>query len=132
MKNTYLKWMLRLLPIFYMLTVWLQSKYFNPATIEHRRYIGQLLENGHFLLFAILYGLLVIALMTFGRLTLQKEMIAGSIAIGCAIADEWHQYFIPYRSASLDDMIKNVIGIALMMIMVHLIKKYCQNRQKRC
>ncbi len=117
------RWMIRIAPVFYMIIVWIQSSKFNPSQIEHVFYnldykvillIGTTLELGHLIQFGILYLLLIAAFLTFGDLTKRKERTALIIAITYSFIDETHQYFVPYRSFSIIDMVKNLIGIWFM------------------
>lgn len=117
------KWLLSILPIIYVSLVWLQSRYFNPNKIDHLPLVGSLLEHGHFILYAILYVLILCALMSYGRITFRKECMAAIISICCAFADEWHQHYVPFRSASLDDMLKNIAGIIVIALIVHMWRK---------
>jgi polysaccharide biosynthesis protein VpsQ len=112
--------LLRILPITYIIWIWLQSAHFNPSSIEHVFYdmdyrlyllIGGTLEMAHLILFGLLYLFIIVALLTFGKLTRKKEMLALILAISYSFIDEIHQYYVPYRSFSIIDMIKNLIGI---------------------
>lgn len=100
--------------------IWLQSANFNPSSVEYvfdgmdiRLFllIGGTLELAHLIEFGILYVLLIAALLTFGPLTNKKEVFAIIIAIIYSFTDEIHQYFVPYRSFSIIDIVKNVVGI---------------------
>lgn len=117
------RWLLTILPIIYVAIVWLQSRYFNPNVIDHLPFVGTLLEHGHFILFAILYALVLLALASYGRITFRKECIAAFISICCAFADEWHQHYVPFRSTTLDDMFKNIVGILVIAVLIHLWRK---------
>ncbi|WP_078545783.1 VanZ family protein [Litchfieldia alkalitelluris] len=110
----------RLVPIIYMSWIWLQSAKFNPSSIEHVFYdldfkvillIGGTLEFAHLIEFGILYVFLIVAFLTLGPLTKKKEVAALIIAITYSFIDEIHQYYVPYRSFSQIDMVKNLIGI---------------------
>jgi VanZ family protein len=129
---------LRLLPILYMLFIWLQSSNFNPSKLEYLSdefsstvylLIGGSLEMAHLLEFGILYFLLIVAFLTFGRLSSWKELAALVISISYAFTDEIHQYFVPYRSFSVIDMVKNTIGIWVMWYIVH--RKYYKHKQSK-
>ncbi|MFD2805436.1 VanZ family protein [Litchfieldia salsa] len=81
--------------------------------MDYRVYllIGGTLEMAHLIMFGILYLFIVLALLTFGKLTRKKEIYALIIAITYSITDEIHQYYVPYRSFSIIDIVKNLIGI---------------------
>lgn len=113
-----LRLLLILLPIMYMTWIWYQSATFNPSQYEHywtNSYIfllfGAALELAHLIEFGILYLLIIVVFLSFGNLTRNKEIIAIVLSLLFAASDEIHQYFVPYRSFSLIDMIKNTIGI---------------------
>jgi hypothetical protein len=129
---------LRLLPFLYMFLIWQQSSNFNPSKLEHFSVelnstvfllVGGALEMAHLLEFGILYLLLIVAFLTFGELSSRKEYTALAISLCYAFIDEIHQYFVPYRSFSIIDMIKNTVGIWAMWYIVH--RKYYKYRQSR-
>lgn len=108
--------------------IWYQSSKFNPSSIEHIFYgvnpvilysMGVVLELAHLIEFGILYLLVLIALLSFGDLTGNKEKFAIIITVVYASVDEIHQIFIPYRSFSLIDMLKNVVGLWVFWFVIH-------------
>ncbi|WP_246943844.1 VanZ family protein [Bacillus pinisoli] len=110
--------MLTILPILYIILIWHQSANFNPSLYEHywtNSYIflifGATLELAHLIEFGILYFLIILAFLSFGKLTTTKEIFALVFSLLYAASDEIHQYFVPYRSFSIIDMVKNTIGI---------------------
>ncbi len=118
-----MKWMLRILPLVYIFIVWLQSSLFNPGSIEETPGLGSILELGHLIIFGVLYILIYFAWMTFGEVTPKMEAIIIIITLFCALGDEMHQYYVPYRSASLIDMVKNVMGIVVAWYVMRLVMK---------
>ena len=50
-------------------------------------------------------------------------LIPGLIASVVAIADEIHQAFIPGRNASVIDVLLDLVGIVVVMIVIHQIKR---------
>ncbi len=116
------KWIIRMLPLLYIGLVWLQSGLFNPESVKIYPGLSFILEMGHLVLFAIFYVLIILALMTFGQLTAKKEFAVLLLSLLCALADEIHQHYIPYRSASLVDMLKNSIGIMTAWYLVRLVR----------
>lgn len=122
---------LRVLPIIYMILVWIQSSYFNPEVIEpiaskvsYEMIIifGVALELFHFIQFGILYLLWIIAFLTFRDLNPKIEFVVLLFSIGYGVIDEIHQLFVPFRSFSVTDLIKNFIGVWGAWFLVH--KKY--------
>lgn len=118
-----MKWMIRMLPLGYIVTIWLQSSLFNPDSVEAMPRLGFMLEMGHFTMFAILYILIYLALMTYGEMTAKKEVAIIILTLFCALGDEMHQYYVPYRSASLVDILKNVVGILVAWYVIRFISK---------
>ena len=112
--------LLRLIPILYMLFIWLQSSKFNPSQLEYIYpsihpivflMIGGTLELAHLIQFGILYLLIIMAFLTFGELNSKKEKVALTIALLYGLVDEIHQFFVPFRSFSSIDIVKDVIGV---------------------
>ena len=105
---------LTLLPFLYMGFIWFLSS--NPSDMvvelpdsQADRFIKEAL---HLVEFAILYMLFAAALASWGALTPGLSLAAAAAASLYGIADEVHQYFVPSRSASWIDVLKDVIGIA--------------------
>jgi polysaccharide biosynthesis protein VpsQ len=126
------------LPIVYMLFIWLQSSKFNPSQLEYLYptinpmiflMIGGTLELAHLIQFGILYLLIILAFLTYGELTTKKEIIAFLIAGLYGLFDEIHQYYVPYRSFSTIDIIKDIIGVIFFWYIIH--KSYYNNRHSK-
>jgi polysaccharide biosynthesis protein VpsQ len=125
------------LPLLYMDLIWLQSSYFDPESVSGLStqlsmnvimLIGICLELAHLFEFGILYLLIILALLSFGKLTRCKEVIAISISFLYGVSDEVHQIFVPYRSASVGDLLKNTIGIIAIWWVIQ--KSYKSNHSK--
>lgn len=117
-----MRWTLRCLPLIYMYIIWYQSSTFRPQTlteIPSLSSMGVLFEYSHLVMFAILYLLLILALLTYGELTVKKELTALLITVLYSVIDEVHQHYVPYRSATLSDLLKNFIGIYLAWLVIH-------------
>lgn len=121
----------------YMIFIWLQSSYFNPALLETYSsdininlliFIGILLELAHLFEFGVLYLFLIITILSFTNLNLGLEVFAIFISIGYGFIDEVHQMIVPFRSASVGDLIKNSIGVMTAWWIVH--KFYYSNKSK--
>lgn len=118
------RWLLRLLPIVYMGLIWLQSAHFQPQVIGPDIHIrvaatGVFLENAHYFMFGVLYMLFVFAALTFGPMSRWKEGLSLVGACVYAVVDEIHQYFVPFRSMSVDDLLKNGVGIFTAYLILH-------------
>lgn len=61
--------------------------------------------------FGILYLFLVGAVLTTGRFLAGVNVACAVIAAMYGVVDEIHQYFVPYRSATVNDVVKDVIGV---------------------
>ncbi|OAH54444.1 hypothetical protein AWH48_07535 [Domibacillus aminovorans] len=112
-----MKKMIRLLsiaaPVVYMMAIWIMSGLPDDTimdlpnnTVDHF-----LKESLHLVEFAILYVLIIYAFLANGKLTPFISLAAAIFASFYGLADEIHQAFIPYRSATLIDAIKDVTGI---------------------
>ncbi|MDQ0270944.1 VanZ family protein [Cytobacillus purgationiresistens] len=119
----------------YLVFIWLQSSYFNPEIFyEYASYInmnviiflGVLLELAHLIEFGILYLILLHILLTYGGLTVKKEVAAAVFSIGYGLVDEIHQLYVPFRSFSLLDLLKNIVGV---LVVMYIFKKYYNNRR---
>ena len=116
MTSTLLKYLLRILPLVYMVMIWYQSERFDPESVAHwPKHIlyafGAVLEMLHLFQFGLLYFVVILALITYGEITWQKNVFAGLAAVLYAAADEIHQHFVPFRSMSAVDFMKDVIGV---------------------
>lgn len=107
------KWIFRLLPIFYMGLIWVLSSLPHNAVVELPdssvdRFFK---ESMHLIEFAILYILFVLAMHTTGTFSKKVNIICALIACLYGVVDEIHQSFVPYRSATLIDAIKDITGV---------------------
>lgn len=111
-----LKWVLRVLPFAYMAAIFIMSSLpadhfvkLPDSQIDHT-----IKESLHLIEFAILYVLLVLAMLT------RRNAFTPALNIACAgfaalygISDEIHQSFYAYRSASWFDLVKDFTGIGV-------------------
>ncbi|QHE59844.1 VanZ family protein [Rossellomorea vietnamensis] len=116
----------------YMILIWYQSSHFNPEIIYYTGltldpriilFAGLLLESLHLIEFGILYVLIVLFQLSFGNLSRRKEITAIILSFLYSVTDEIHQLFVPFRTSSIGDLVKNVIGILLMWMLVRYINK---------
>lgn len=75
-------------------------------------------KNAHFMVFGIL-ALLFYRAINPSR---HKYMLAWVFTTLYALSDEWHQAFVPGRSASIRDVILDSAG-ALMFLAIHYFRK---------
>lgn len=111
-----LKWVLRVLPFAYMVAIFIMSSL--PADqfvkLPDSQVDHTIKESLHLIEFAILYVLLVLAMLT------RRNAFTPALNIACAgfaalygISDEIHQSFYAYRSASWFDLVKDFTGISV-------------------
>ncbi|WP_102273638.1 VanZ family protein [Cytobacillus massiliigabonensis] len=110
------KWIFRVLPFLYMGVIWTLSSFPANAVVELSdlsldRFIK---ESMHLIEFAILYLLFVFAMHT-TKVPFSKKINFACAVIAClyGITDEIHQSFVPARSATLIDVVKDVTGVAI-------------------
>jgi len=108
-----LKWLFRLFPIVYMVAVFVMSSMPSNAIVElpDSQLDAFIKESLHLVEFAILYFLLVLAFLTMRGLTEKINLVCLFIASLYGITDEIHQSFVPYRSATLIDVVKDITGV---------------------
>ena len=105
--------LLTLLPLLYMIAIWVMSSLpddvimdLPSSTVD--RFIKEAL---HLVEFAILYMLFVAAFAANHKLTKKVSLVAAIAACLFGILDEIHQSFVPYRSATMIDVVKDIIGV---------------------
>jgi polysaccharide biosynthesis protein VpsQ len=117
-----------LLTISYMAFIWIQSSYLDPeslvgfsSSISQSVFllIGASLEFAHLFQFGLLYIFIIIVFLSFGRLRTWQEVTAAVIALAYGIVDEIHQLYVPFRSFSVWDLVKDAIGIVVFWWVVH-------------
>jgi polysaccharide biosynthesis protein VpsQ len=125
-------------PIPYMMFIWWQSSHFNPETffaltseinMSLFLFIGACLELAHLFEFGFLYLFLIFAFLAFGPLNKRKEITALIISLLYGVIDEIHQHYVPYRTASMNDVLKDTIGVLVIYWIVH--KCYFNNEDSR-
>ena len=113
---------IRISPFLYMGLIWFLSSHPSDAIIDTGFSFDSLLkESLHLIEFAILYILLILAILTYSKLTTRASMLAAIGAIAYGFIDEFHQYFVPSRSATVIDLVKDTVGV---LIVYYLVKKY--------
>ena len=112
MKKTF-KFILTLLPFLYMIAIWIMSSHpddmimeLSSSSVDHF-----FKEALHLVEFAILYILFAAALAVNGKLTKGLSLLAAVIACLYGVVDEYHQSFVPSRSASWFAIVKDIIGV---------------------
>lgn len=126
--------LLRSLPFIYSLFIWWQSSEFNPESVSSLSYllggttvamIGIGLELAHLFEFGLLFLFIILAFLSLGhQLNKENKFVAFYISILYGLIDEIHQGFVPFRSTSLIDLLKDIIGVVAVWYLVH----YFQNK----
>ncbi|SEN50689.1 VanZ like family protein [Mesobacillus persicus] len=117
-----MKHVIRILPVVYMALIWVLSSMPADAVVELPnvgvdRFIK---ESLHLVEFGILYALLFFAGLTFGgRFKPLWSFIFMGVAILYGAIDEIHQSFVPYRSATWIDFVKDTIGVLVASHFMH-------------
>ncbi|KKI89712.1 hypothetical protein WQ54_25530 [Bacillus sp. SA1-12] len=118
------------LPLLYMLLIWILSS--NPADAIVKTpfsFDALLKESLHLIEFAILYWLIAFAFMAHHKWSERASIAAAVIAILYGLTDEIHQSFVPSRSATLIDLVKDAIGVTVSYLIAK--KKYFSEQKKR-
>lgn len=145
----FVKWIFRILPFAYMVAVWVMSSMPSNAVVELPilsvdRFIK---ESLHLVEFAILFWLFVAAWLTLGAgegagagsgtgagsgdgggaktrqrvsFTVRVSLILAIVAGAYGIVDEIHQSFVPYRSATVIDAVKDWTGVLVSLYLVRV------------
>ncbi|MGM7721833.1 VanZ family protein [Metabacillus sp. Hm71] len=123
------KLLITILPFLYMALIWILSS--NPADAIVKTpfsFDALLKESLHLIEFAILYWLLVFAFMAHHKWSERASLAAAIIAILYGLTDEIHQSFVPSRSATVIDFIKDTIGVTVSYLFAK--KKYFSENNK--
>lgn len=103
------------LPLAYMALIWTLSSF--PAdefvALPDLSLDRIIKESLHLVEFGILYLLFALALFGNGQLTKKTSLLFAIIACLYGALDEIHQSFVPYRSATWIDLVKDVIGVTV-------------------
>jgi len=102
-------------PFCYMIFIWILSSLPHDAILDTPFSFDLLLkESLHLIEFGILYGLFVLFLLVSGKMTRYSNIVVALASIGYGFVDELHQYFVPYRSATVIDLVKDTIGVLVL------------------
>lgn len=112
-----------LLPLAYMGFIWYLSSKPSDAVINTGLPYDKLLKEGlHLFEFAALYLLVIIAFMAIGRLNPRTSKIAAVMSVLYGFADELHQYFVLYRSATITDLLKDTTGVLIAYLIINKLR----------
>ncbi|MFT4416371.1 VanZ family protein [Fredinandcohnia humi] len=114
-----IKYLLYIAPFAYMILIWILSSLPSDAIVNTPFSFDRAFkESLHLIEFGILYGLWVLFLLVRGKLTAKTNIIAAVISIAYGFVDEAHQYFVPYRSATVIDLVKDTIGVLVLFFII--------------
>ncbi len=108
-----LRWIVRVLPFTYMGFIWFLSSRPADAIVNFHVHDSFIKESLHLVEFGILYLLFVLFLLVDGKLTRRANLIVAILSCLWGLIDEIHQAFVPYRSATVIDFVKDAIGVAV-------------------
>lgn len=77
------------------------------------QYLSHVVHIGEYGLLALLWAN---ALHRFPGLHARAALLAWTITVLYGVTDEWHQSFVPGRSATLDDWLKDIVGATLALL----------------
>ena len=122
MPSKLVRLLLILAPFAYMIFVWILSSLPSDAIIDtNYSFDNAFKESLHLIEFGILYGFWVLFLLVLNKFNLKTNVIVAVISILYGLTDEIHQSFIPYRSATVIDFIKDTIGV---LVLFWIVRKY--------
>ncbi|KMY56296.1 hypothetical protein A8F95_05310 [Bacillus wudalianchiensis] len=103
-----------------MIAVWIMSSMPDNVIIELPQSEADRFfkESLHLIEFAILYSLIVNAFLAHGRFTNAVHVAAALIACFYGLIDEIHQAFVPFRSATVIDAVKDITGVLVCFLIV--------------
>ena len=117
---------MRLLVSYWLPPILLMSLIFYLSSLsglpDFEEYDFAMKKTAHLTVYALLYLLLFRAFHSVGprisRSAIRCHVPAGIIGLLYAISDEIHQYFVPFRNATVRDVLIDTAGMALMCLLV--------------
>ncbi|WP_163099473.1 VanZ family protein [Peribacillus alkalitolerans] len=108
-----IRYMLTILPFLYMVAIWIMSSHPDNVVVElPDSYWDRMIKDSlHLVEFGLLYLFFVLALAVNGKLTRKMSLFAAIIAGLYGITDEIHQSFVPSRTPTMIDVVKDIIGV---------------------
>lgn len=114
-----LRLLLLIAPFLYMILIFILSSLPSDAIVNTPfSWDRAFKESLHLIEFGILYGLWVLFFLVQGKLSPKTSFLSAVIAIAYGFSDELHQYFVPYRSATVIDLVKDTIGVLVLYTIV--------------
>lgn len=117
--KAFLRFLLLIAPFLYMIFIFILSSLPSDAIVNTPFSWDQAFkESLHLIEFGILYGLWVLFFLVQGTFTPKTSILAAVLSIAYGFSDELHQYFVPYRSATVIDLVKDTIGVLVLFSIV--------------
>ena len=108
------KFLFTIFPLLYMGLILTLSSFPADAIVNTPFSFDSLIkESLHLIEFAILYWLLAFAFIQYDKWNERMSIVAAVIAILYGLTDEIHQSFVPARSATVIDFVKDTIGVVV-------------------
>lgn len=116
----WMKWVCTVLPLLYMILIWTLSSLPDDAVVKlPSNSVDRFFkETMHLFEFGILHLLFILALLVNGKLTVATHVVAAVFASFYGFLDEIHQAFVPWRSATVIDAVKDVLGVLVVYLLV--------------
>lgn len=117
---TTVRFCFKLAPFAYMALIWLLSS--NPADAfvdTGMSWDNAFKESLHLIEFGILYVMLALFFLIDGKLSTKTNILCAAIAIAYGLTDEIHQSFVPARSATVIDFVKDTTGVLIAFFFIH-------------
>ncbi|WP_010677172.1 VanZ family protein [Bacillus timonensis] len=116
-----LRFLLVIAPFLYMIFIFILSSLPSDAIVNTPFSWDQAFkESLHLIEFGILYGFWVLFFLIQGKFTRKTSILSAVLAIAYGFSDELHQYFVPYRSATVIDLVKDTIGVLVLFSIVKI------------
>ncbi|MEH7224979.1 VanZ family protein [Bacillus sp. JJ1566] len=117
--KAFLRFLLLIAPFLYMIFIFILSSLPSDAIVNTPfSWDRAFKESLHLIEFGILYGLWVLFFLVQGKFTPKTSILAAVLSIAYGFSDELHQYFVPYRSATVIDLVKDTIGVLVLFSIV--------------
>lgn len=115
-----------ILPLIYIMMIWKVSSMPSNTYVKFGFSFDDFIrESLHLIEFGLLFYFLLSAFWSLGKTSSKMEIVAIIIAITYGFIDELHQSYIPYRTASILDLIKDSTGV----LVSYGLYRYCNNNQ---
>jgi len=96
------------------------------AIVEFGMWDRTIKESLHLVEFALLYGFFVLFFLADQKFTPRISIIIAIFSSLYGLVDEIHQSFVPYRSATVIDFVKDVTGVFILYLILQ--QTYFKNR----